>query len=359
MAEETPPQNTAIKNKVMSLVWLWIARIGLWLVALFVLLAVLLQLPPVQNYIAKQIAKTLSEQLGTKVELDYVYLAYLNRLTIRRFYIEDFQGDTLLYSGKLQADFVLNPFVLFRQGLTVDEIRLTDANFNIRTIPPSNQSNLGILLDRLFPPKEKKGVSRPFHLDIRRVYLQNVSFLEDNQTQGKRFYAAVTRAYVNFKTFDLPGKNLEIKSLDIREPIIKIDRFPAVGIPVNTAVAIIDTSANDTVSTHISIDKFLLRSGQFALHNFEREPIKTTPSDELDYAHLDVFNINMDINDFSLLRDTFLGNIKNIAFRERSGFILNELAAEKAMVSARSTALYNFHLITPYTQLGEIGRAHV
>ncbi len=353
MAEETPPQNTEIKNKVMSLVWLWIARVGLWLIALFVMLAVLLQLPPVQNYIGKQIAKTLSEQLGTKVELDYVYLAYLNRLTIRRFYIQDFQGDTLLYSGKLQADFVLNPFVLFKQGLTIEEIRLTDANFNIRTIPPSNQSNLGILLDRLFPPKEKKGVSRPFHLDIRRIYLQNVSFLEDNQTQGKRFYAAVARAYVNFKTFDLPGKNLEIKSLDIREPIIRIDRFPAVGIPVNTAVAIIDTSANDTLSTHISIDKFLLRSGQFASHNFQREPIRTTPNDELDYAHLDVFNINMDINDFSLLRDTFLGNIKNIALRERSGFILNELSAEKAVISARSTALYNFHLITPYTQLGD------
>ncbi|MBC8111006.1 MAG: hypothetical protein H7Y04_08105, partial [Verrucomicrobia bacterium] len=353
MAEEKQPQGTEIKSKVISLVWLWIARIGLWAVALFVLIAVLLQLPPVQNYIAKQIAKTLSEQLGTKVELDYVYLAYLDRLTIRRFYIEDYQGDTLLYAGKLQADFVLNPFVLFSQGLTIEEIRLTDANFKLRTIPPSNETNLEILLDKLFPPKEKTGESRPFHIDIQRVYLQNVSFLEDNQTRGKRFYAAITRGYIQFKTFDLPGENIEIKSIDIREPIIKIERFPAVGVPVTTALEEINPVLEDTVTTRITIEKFLLRNGQFAVHNFERAPIKTTPNDQIDYQHLDVFNINIDINDFSLLRDTFLANIKGIALRERSGFILNELAAEKAMISSRSMALHNFHLITPYTQLGD------
>jgi hypothetical protein len=353
MAEEKQPQGTEIKNKVISLVWLWIARIGLWLVALFVLLAVLLQLPPVQNYVARQIAKTISEQLGTKVELDYVYLAYLDRLTMRGFYIEGFEKDTLLYAGKLQADFVLNPFVLFRQGLTVEEIRLTDANFNLRTIPPSTDTNLEILLKKLFPPKERKGESRPFHLEIQRVYLEDVSFLEDNQTRGKRFYAAVSRGYIQFKTFDLPGKNIEIKSIDLREPIVKIERFPAVGIPVQTALQVIDTAANDTTSTRLIVEKFLLRNGQFALHNFESAPIKTTPNDEIDYQHLDVFNINIDINDFSLLRDTFLGNIKAIALRERSGFILNELSAEKAMISSRATALHNFHLITPYTQLGD------
>lgn len=206
MAEEKQPQETEVKNKVMSLVWLWIARIGLWAVALFVLLAVLLQLPPVQNYIAKQVTKTLSKELGTKVELDYLYIAYLDRMTMRRFYIEDFNGDTLLYSGKLQVDFVLNPFVLFRQGLTIDEIRLTDANFNIRTLAPSNKSNLELVLEKLFPSTAKQEKSRPFHMDIRQVYLQDVSFLQDNQTRGKRFYASLSRGYIEFKTFDLPEK---------------------------------------------------------------------------------------------------------------------------------------------------------
>ncbi|MFN7117033.1 MAG: translocation/assembly module TamB domain-containing protein [Saprospiraceae bacterium] len=353
MTEEQQPQNTEVKNKVMTLIWLWIARIGLWSVALFVIIAVLLQLPPVQNYIARQIARTLSKELDTKVELDYVYLAYLDRLTMRRFYVEDFNGDTLLYSGKLQADFVLNPFVLFRQGLTVEEIRLTDANFNLRTLAPSNKSNLELLLEKLFPPKDKKSESRPFQLDIQRIYLQDVSFLEDNQTRGNRFYAALSRGYISFKTFDLPSKRLEIKSIDLREPIVKIESFPVPAVPVNIATSAIDTTGEDTTSTRIIIENFLLRNGQFALHNYRRAPVKTTPNDEIDYEHLDVFNINIDIHNFALLRDTFQGNIKSIALRERSGFILNELAAKDAIITPRSVGLYNFHLITPYTQLGD------
>ncbi len=337
----------------MTLVWLWIARIGLWSVAAFVLIAVLLQLPPVQNYIARQIARTLSKELETKVELDYVYIAYLDRLTMRRFYVEDSNGDTLLYSGRLQANFVLNPFVLLRQGLTVEEIRLTDANFNLRTLAPSNKTNLDLLLEKLFPPKEKAGKSRPFHLDIQRIYLQDVSFLEDNQTRGNRFYAALSRGYITFKAFDLPGKNIEIKSLDLREPIVKIESYPTPAVPVNTAAAIIDTANTDTTTTRIIVENFLLRNGQFSLQNYRNAPVKTTPNDEIDYKHLDVFNINIDIHNFALLRDTFQARIKSIALRERSGFILNELAAENAMITPRSINLYNFHLITPYTNLGD------
>lgn len=353
MAEEKQPQETEVKNKVMSLVWLWIARIGLWVVALFVLLAVLLQLPPVQNYIAKQVTKTLSKELGTKVELDYLYIAYLDRMTMRRFYIEDFNGDTLLYSGKLQVDFVLNPFVLFRQGLTIDEIRLTDANFNIRTLAPSSKSNLELVLEKLFPATEKQEKSRPFHMDIRQVYLQDVSFLQDNQTRGKRFYASLSRGYIEFKTFDLPGKNLKVKSLDLREPVVKIESFPAKPVAVNTAVATIDTMETDTVPTRIVVEDFLLRNGQFVLNNYIHSPEKNTLADEIDYDHLNVFGINMNIHDFSMLQDTFQGVVQNIAFKERSGFVLNELAAENAMVTPRSVSLSNFHLITPSTQLGD------
>jgi len=337
----------------MVLIWLWIARIAVWSLAAFVLLAVLLQMPPVQNYIARQVAKTISAQVGTRVEVDYVYLAFLDRLTMRRFYVQDYQGDTLLYSGKLQANFVLNPFVLLTQGLTIEEIRLTDANFKLRTIPPSNETNLEILLKRLSPPKERTGESRPFHLDIQRIYLQNVSFLEDNQTRGKRLSASVARGYLEFETFDLPGKTLEIKSIDLREPTMRIETFPAVGVPVNTAIQIIDTSVTDTTPTRIIISDLLLRNGQFINHNYVRSPVKTSPDDELDYEHLNVYNINLDVKNFLFLRDTFQANIKSLSLRERSGFILNELAAQKAIITPRNAALYNFQLITPFTRLGD------
>lgn len=349
------PENTetTTTNKVMSLVWLWIARIGLWTVALFVILAVILQLPPVQNRIAQYVAKVLSKELDTRVELDYVYFAYLDRMVLRGFYVQDYQGDTLLYSGKLQADFVMNPFILFSKGLIIDEIRLSDAHFNLRKIPPSNKNNLELLLEKLVPAKPRARANKPFQLDIRNIYLEEVSFSNDDKVKGQRLYFALGRGYLQFKKLDLPGKKLELKSVDLRDPIFKIDDFPAIPISVNTAVANIDSTEMDTTSTLITMEELVVHNGIFSLHNYSKAPVKTTPSDELDYKHLEVNNINLDFHNFQFAQETFRAEVRNLALQESSGFILNELSSKEVVVNSRQAALYGMKLVTPYTQLGD------
>lgn len=353
MSVEQQPENTGTRNRIMSFIWLWIARIGLWTVALFVIVAVFLQLPPVQNYIAKAVAKTLSRELDTRVELDYIYFAYLDRLVLNGFYVQDYQGDTLLYSGKLQADFIINPFVLFTQGLTVEKIRLTDAHINLRKLPPSNKNNLELLLEKLIPPRSQDRASKPFQLAIEDIYLEDVSFLNDDKVKGQRFYAALSKGYIQFKIFDLPRKLLDIKMIDLRDPIIKIDNFPGVPVPINTALITIDTSLADTAATRIRVEHFLFRNGSFSLHNYEQALVKTTPSNELDYKHLEVFNININIDSFRSLGPELRGKVRNISLSESSGFTLNALSAEEVIINPRQAALYNFKLITPTTQLGD------
>jgi hypothetical protein len=72
------------------------------LISVILLLIILINLPPVQQFIAGKLVNYLSKKLGTRVELKHLRISLLNSAEIEGLYIEDKQGDTLLYAGALQ-----------------------------------------------------------------------------------------------------------------------------------------------------------------------------------------------------------------------------------------------------------------
>lgn len=66
-------------------------------------LSVLINIVPVQNWVVDQAARFASHKLGTTVSIDHVDLGLFNRLQVEGFYVEDYQGDTLLYAGQVET----------------------------------------------------------------------------------------------------------------------------------------------------------------------------------------------------------------------------------------------------------------
>ena len=60
-------------------------------------------------------------------------------------YIEDDQGDTLLFCKSLSAQIKLSPITLIREGLVFDELSITEGRFTIQKAPASEMNNLEIL----------------------------------------------------------------------------------------------------------------------------------------------------------------------------------------------------------------------
>ncbi|MFT5166816.1 MAG: autotransporter translocation and assembly factor TamB, partial [Saprospiraceae bacterium] len=83
-----------------------------WLVytLLFLILLswVLLQFPAVQNYLIQKITTYLSTELNTEVYIKRIDIDFFDKLVLEEFYLEDQQGDTLLYSKELKVDFKTN-----------------------------------------------------------------------------------------------------------------------------------------------------------------------------------------------------------------------------------------------------------
>ena len=109
-----------------KLFW-WMAALLLSPILLFLILAVLLYLPPVQNWAVDKVAAVVSEKTGMEITVGHVNLEWPLNLGIDGFRAIN-QGDTIADVGHLTANVRLKP--LLQQRVVVKELSLNQAKLN-------------------------------------------------------------------------------------------------------------------------------------------------------------------------------------------------------------------------------------
>jgi hypothetical protein len=333
----------------------WTVKGFAWLLWLFLVFNVVLQFPPLQRWATGYIVKSAAEKADTEVKIDGFYLGFFNRLVITGLYVKDYEADTLLYAHKLEAIVAPNPFILLRGGLNIQEITLRDAQFNIRQLEKQDKLNTTLFFERLFPSSGDTSASAPFTLFLRKLHLYNVHFKKEDKIAGNRLLIDLAEGHIRLGEIALPDR-IDIQDVSLRGPRVRIEDHPSLPTYVQVAENTeedLPPEPGDTSALAITVAHFLLEDGRFSLHNFRKAPVKITPDDELDYHHMEVFNINIGVNNFSFVNDLFKGQVDRIAFNDSSGFQLERLSADEAMVSPKGVILNCFELVTPYTYLGD------
>ena len=82
------------------------------LLLLLLTAVILVNLTPVQNFLARKASTMLSEKLKTKVSVAHVRIDFLDHILLQGLYIEDQAHDTLLYAGTAQVR--INDWFVFR-----------------------------------------------------------------------------------------------------------------------------------------------------------------------------------------------------------------------------------------------------
>ena len=108
----------------------WVRR-ALWVVAspfiLFFVLAVLLYIPPIQNWVAQRVTAMLSESTGMQIRLRQVRLAFPLDLTLHDLSVCQNEADTILAARRVRLDVRLLPLLQGRadvDGLTLDQVQV-------------------------------------------------------------------------------------------------------------------------------------------------------------------------------------------------------------------------------------------
>lgn len=365
MTETSPNPRTSPSKLRASL--LWLLRLLGKIVVTFVLMLIasyfLIQLPVVQTWAAKQVTDYLSEELNTKVSVEGLDIKLFDRLSLEGFYLEDQSGETLIFSNSLVADFNTDLGTIIKGSLEIEGLALENAYVALRRDSGSYVNNIQFIADYFQQDKVSKPIpekSKVFDLNIKQISLQNVQFLKDDKVKGQEMSAYVQTGNIILNQLSLPNKLLDIKDIDLESPIFHVTDFeghPLPPLPIDPEDIVIKENQDsvwvDTLSWVVKVENFQLSDGKFELHNYRNKPVDDTPEDVLDYAHLDVFDIYIDLEEFTYSDWDFQGTIDRVALKESTGFVLNELSADTAHISDKILEFYGLSLITPQTNLGD------
>lgn len=349
--EKTSPPKASRKSWDL---WNLLRRSLIWVVGLLLFLFFLLQSPGVQNWLAQQVARSISNTLDSRVELKQVRLSWLDELRIDSLFIEDKYKDTLLYAGHLWADFNLNPLVLLRNGLEIEEIQIAHTRFVIRRDLGDPETNLTYALKRLFPPKDKP--RQPINLSLKRLVLEDVFFVQSDSIKGQAMQLYLPAATVRLRHIDLAKKVFDLSNVEIREPVFLLRNFEKSQLDSLLLAQLAPAPATDSTaspSLDIKTEYFELIDGRFQLDNRRKEALAASDIKAIDFARLDARDINIELVDIHFRRDSLLGQLKHLSLLEQSGFLLEKLSVEELIVGPTILVANGLDLLTPDTRLGD------
>ena len=188
-------------------IWIRILKIFGWIIAsvifLLILVAILIQIPSVQNYGRKKVVSYLEHKLNTKVEIGKLAIKFPTSLSLQNVYIEDQSKDTLLYGGELKVD--ISMFKLIRSDIEIKEIALDNFLVKVKRMPPDTTFNFQFIVDAFMSENTKDAEvedTTPLKINIDKILLDRTRIVYKDAYTGNDMDLAIGHFNTRIKTFD-------------------------------------------------------------------------------------------------------------------------------------------------------------
>lgn len=324
----------------MKKIFWWILIILLSPVLLFVVLTVLLYLPPVQNWAVDKVTAIASEKTGMDISVDRIDLSFPLDLSIDHFLVNKSQkptadgqqlNDTIADVERMVVDVQLLP--LFSSKVVINELEVTNTSLN--TLDMVAAAQVKGRFSRLF--MATKGID----LDKGTVEL-NGSRLED-------------------AFFDIQMADSIPEDTTASEPVLWKIYVDSITIDRSDVVFHMpgDTMSINAHLGHLAAREALIDLGSQTytvgsvdwLHGAVKYDQNFQPHIEgLDYNHIDLSDISVGIDSIYYHDPTMRMYLRQVALKEKSGLAVTHLSGPIAMVDG-AIKLPKFRLSTPYSDI--------
>ena len=380
-------------------------KILLWFFIGLLLIAVLVQTPPVQNLARKKVQAWLQHKLGTRFEIGRLRIGFPTSVVLDNVYVEDKTKDTLLYGGRIKAN--INMFKLLSNEVQISDLRLQNMTAKIKRQLPDTVFNFQFIIDAFVTENTKPANpadTAALKMGLDNLYLDDIRFLYKDTISGNdwtlqlhHFNSHITRFDPQKQVFNIPSvtldgltarlyqykplitasdvvvndtavapmpalmlKNIHLKNIDIdyrnsvsalftqaklasldtrlnttdlNQRRIVIDNVRLIGASTNVQMGktapkqLIAEKAKIEAKDVVAQSWYVLVKDlnvqktfvQFDDHNKPRMP------NVLDYGHMKAENITFTAQDILMDEDTIAARVRQAAFKEQSGFTLQQL----------------------------------
>ena len=309
----------------------WILGILMSPLVLFLVLTVLLYLPPVQNWAVDKVAAVASEKTGMLIRVDHVNLSFPLDLTIDHFLMVH-ERDTIADVEQMTVDVQLLPLLGNQVVINALEVNNTRLNTNgfveaacVRgSFKCLSVASRGIDLDR--QTVEVNGA----RLEGADIDIQlNDSVPEDTTKSETPWVIRIDSAVVSRSDLQLhmPGDTMSVKA--------RIGTLTARQALIDLARETYTVGSADLVNGAVAYDQ-----------NFE-PPISV---EGLDYNHIDLTHLAVGVDSIYYHDPTLRLCMRHLALKERCGLQVTDLSGPIALENG-SLRLPRFRLKTPESNI--------
>ncbi|MCB0383374.1 MAG: translocation/assembly module TamB, partial [Psychroserpens sp.] len=176
---------------------------------LFIILVLVLSIPPVQTALGKYATNKINTEFGTNINIGKVGLQFNGDVELKEIYIEDFKKDTLIAIQELNTS-ILNYGNLVNGKLNFGDIDIYDLVLNIKTYEGEEDTNLDVFVakfDEDNPRPEKSG----FLLSSSDVSIYDSTFRLIDENRETHKVLEFTDLNINATDFVINGSDVRTR----------------------------------------------------------------------------------------------------------------------------------------------------
>jgi len=203
------------------------------LLVLFVILVLVIRTPWAQNLIVSEITEYISGKTQTKVAVDKVFITFSGDIKTKGIYLEDKQGDTLLYSKELKLDLPIYPLI-FKNELSIDDVDATRLVANVRRKKGSENFNFSFLIDA-FASTDTTTTSEPMSISLGDFDLKDWKLRYDDAYLGTKLDVLLGALEMELTEFNLEEMKFGVDDFVLKQSQISYDQTKAFPISNDTS----------------------------------------------------------------------------------------------------------------------------
>lgn len=322
--------------------------IFLIILSTFVLTWGLLQIPSIQNRVIDRITKDLSKRLDTEVAIDRVSIDFFNRAILQGIYLESQEADTLFFAENIQADF--NLFGLLKRRIDVNQITLNGTQINLYRSATDSSFNYQFLLDAFTSdsPKDTTAKTSPYTFNLDRIKIRSTALRMLDEFRHSDLELNIGNFDVEVKAFDFNQKKIAIDRILLDRSSVRLSTlaYEPADIQAITKTDTTQVIQFPDIGWQLDVASISLEENQFILENQN----KVKMPNAVDFNHLNLEDITLEVNDFQWLADLIKADIQDLNLIDHSGFRLNRLKGE-VIVEPEQTAVKDLLLRTSQSNI--------
>jgi hypothetical protein len=184
-------------------------------VLILLLVAILIQVPAIQNKIVHYATSYVSDKTHTKVEIKHISISFPKSIVIEGLFLEDKQKDTLLYAGKSKVNIAFKD--LMNNKITINSFNLEDATLNLYNTDKDSLFNYNFLTtafaDTTAAPAPTETAASSWTFNIEDISIKNIRLRYDDNYGGMLVKGRLQKMELAMDKLDLEHSTYSIDNL--------------------------------------------------------------------------------------------------------------------------------------------------